>query len=142
MATITIYLRKNLGRALSYTELDANFQNIKTAVEGLGITDLQDVVALNPQNGDIFVYNNTTSKWEATKNLPGSYTFDQISVTGMTQNNNASYFVSFNPTSISDLESLVNDCFLILICLETAMFVKNIAKINATGSKTAKTAAR
>jgi len=45
MATITIYLRKNLGRALSYTELDANFQNIKTAVEGLGITDLQDVVA-------------------------------------------------------------------------------------------------
>ena len=51
-------------------------------------------------------------------------------------------FVSFNPTSISDVESLVNDCFLALICLETAIFVKNIAKINATGSKTAKTAAR
>ena len=51
-------------------------------------------------------------------------------------------YKEFNPTSISDLELLVKDCFLALICLDTAMFVKNIAKINATGSKTAKTAAR
>jgi len=52
MATVTIYLRDDLGRALSYAELDANFQNIKDVIENLGIDDLSDVVISGPNEGD------------------------------------------------------------------------------------------
>ena len=44
--------------------------------------------------------------------------------------------------SISDASSFENDCFLLRICFETAMFVRNIAMMNATGSKTARIAAK
>ena len=50
--------------------------------------------------------------------------------------------VSFNPTSISDGSSFVKDCFFARICFDTAMFVKNIAMIKATGSSTARIAAK
>ena len=50
--------------------------------------------------------------------------------------------VSFIPMSISDTLSPENDCFFVRICFDTAMFVKNIARMNATGSNTARIAAK
>ena len=99
MATVTIYLRDDLGRALSYAELDANFQNIKDVIENLGIDDLSDVVIAGPNEGDILVWNNTTLQWENTQDLKGIYTLNQLFVTGMTQNSSPNYFVSFNSTT-------------------------------------------
>jgi hypothetical protein len=99
MATVTIYLRNDLVRALSYAELDANFKNIKDTIENLGIDDLTDVVILSPQNGDILVYDTTIDQWVNTQNLQGSYVLNQLAVTGMTQNNSPSYFVSYDETT-------------------------------------------
>ena len=99
MATVTIYLRNDLGRALSYAELDANFKNIKDTIENLGIDDLTDVVILSPQNGDVLVYDTSINQWVNTQNLQGSYVLNQLAVTGMTQNNSPSYFVSYDDTT-------------------------------------------
>ena len=50
-------------------------------------------------------------------------------------------FVSFSPTSMSVEESSPTDFLFALICFDTAIFVMNIAKMKARGSRTARIAA-
>ncbi len=66
---VTIYLRCALGRPLTFGELDANFDNLKNAIENLGLDDLTDVIITTGATaGSILVYNG--SNWvSAQKNI-------------------------------------------------------------------------